>query len=743
MTEKERFLFGRGEKLTDHIPYKGAFGVGDPPYTLQEQVERVEKMLEEVIKDIAEIPKDALADGKAVAALTLHPQYVARSGFPDNLLAEYSFRLIGSKPQKIKPKAGRGSEKEDGIASTILYVAGTEGSFKKLKRSLTSIDEESILSEDIIKIENLESLKPTDRLLGEFDTKENSLEIIVHFDSAVDLDWEEDFQKYAKKSNIKLDMARSYQSRGLLFLSAEGDKNSVQELAKFSFIRAIRKMPVLRTVSRPQMLRNIGTTRLSIPAERALDETFKVAVFDGGLPGNHPFGLWAKNIEPAGSFRIGDPVPDYLDHGQAVTSALLFGSVQPGTLERPFAEVDHYRVLGDELTDGSLYEVMLYIDNILSQTNYPLVSFSIGPALIAGDEEVTAWTSMLDDHLGDGDILAAVAVGNFGDRPWPHSRIQVPSDSVNALAIGASDSQNHLSGWSRAPYSSIGPGRSPGLVKPDLLAFGGCEKDKFKFIFPGPVIAEDCGTSFATPSVIRLAAGLRAYFGNTLTTPAIRSLLVHSAEDSGHPLEEVGWGMVNSDIRKITVCEDGEIKVLYTGKLEPGKVLRAPIPLPEGELSGDITIKATFCYTCTTDPHTPGEYTRAGLDVKFRPHKNKFDPKQRKKDPRFPATDSFFGRHTKSNEQELRTDAHKWDTVRSATINKRAKSLLDPVFDIHYIAREPGNSDSPRRAPKISYALVVTVRAKKIPDLYEKVQARYSELVAIQPKIQIPIAINV
>jgi hypothetical protein len=741
MAEKERFLFGRGEKLTDNVPYKGSFGEGEPPYDLEEQVDRVGEMLGRLIEDISETPKDALADGKAVAALTLHPQYVARSGFPDDLLSEFSLRLIGSKPIKNRPKAGRGSDNEDGIASTVLFVAGANEDFKKFQRSLSKFIDGSALSDDLIKIEQLESVKPEDRILGDLDKKSNTLEVIVHFDSAIDVAWEGDFQKYAKKSKIKLDMSRSYQSRGLLFLSAEGSEESAKELAKFSFVRAIRKMPVLRTVSRPQMLRSTGMGRITIPVEKALDESFRVAVFDGGLPGNHPFGLWARNIEPSGSFKIGAPLPYFLDHGQAVTSALLFGSVNPGSLDRPYAEIDHYRVLGDKITDSSLYEVMLYVDNILSQTNYPLISFSIGPDQVAGDDEVTAWTSMLDDHLGDGDILAAVAVGNDGTNSWPLNRIQVPSDSVNALAIGATDSSQK--GWMRAPYSSIGPGRSPGLVKPDLVAFGGSSKESFKFIFPGPTIAEDSGTSFATPSVVRLAAGLRAYFGAALTTPAIRSLLVHSAINAGHPVEEVGWGIVNNDILKITACGDGEVKVLFTGKLEPGKVLRAPIPLPEGELAGDVIIKATFCYTCTTDPHTPGEYTRAGLDVKFRPHKSKFNKAQKKKDPRFPATDSFFGRHTKSNEQELRTDAHKWDTVRSASKKKRGASLLEPVFDIHYIAREPGNSDSPRRAPKLNYALVVTIQAKKIPDLYEKVQERYKELVAIEPKIQIPIAVSV
>ncbi|MEN2506883.1 S8 family peptidase [Stutzerimonas stutzeri] len=741
MESKERFLFGRGEKLADHVPYRGGFSKSTSPYTLHEQIGRVEPMLSNILDELDRTPTEELAKGNTVAALTLHPQYVSRSGFPVSLLREYSLRLVGSKPKKNKPETGRGSDKEEGIASTVLYVAGDKNSFKAFKSSLPTIEDGSPIAEDLVKIEKLETFSAQDRLLGEFDTDENTLEVIVHFDSAVDLEWEDDLLRYATKKNVSLNMARSYQTRGLLFLSAKGNKAAVDELAKFSFIRAIRRMPKLRTISKPHLLRSAGTTRLTIPTDKALDESFKIAVFDGGLPTDHPFGTWVNAIEPSSHFNIGAPVPKLLEHGQAVTSALLFGSIESGALERPYSEVDHYRVLGDQVNDDSLYDVMLYIDNVLSQTSYPLASFSIGPYQVAGDEEVTAWTSMLDDHLGEGDLLAAVAVGNDGEQDWPSSRIQVPSDSVNALAVGASTCAGLT--WSRAPYSSIGPGRSPGLVKPDVLAFGGCDESKFRFIFPGPVIAEDCGTSFATPSVVRLAAGLRAYFGSALTTQAIKSLLIHSAQDDGYPRSEVGWGMVDPDIRRIVSCADGEIKVLYTGKLEPGKVLRAPIPLPDEELIGSVTIKATFCYSCATDPHTPGEYTRAGLDVKFRPHKDKFDPKQKKPDPRFPKTAAFFSRHDQSNEQELRTDAHKWDTVRSQAVNKQASSLMEPVFDIHYLAREPGKSESPARAPKLPYALVVTVISKKTPDLYEKVQAKYKALVEIQPKIQIPISLGV
>ena len=49
----------------------------------------------------------------------------------------------------------------------------------------------------------------------------------------------------------------------------------------------------------------------------------------------------------------------------------------------------------------------------------------------------------------------------------------------------------------------------------------------------------------------------------------------------------------------------------------------------------------------------------------------------------------------------------------------RASSLSDPVFDVHYNARRGGASD--RGAKSIPYALVITIEAKHMADLYNKI----------------------
>lgn len=740
MSEKVNFILGRGENLTLPVGYQNRDGRSDPPYTWAQQKSYLKSLLVAQADYMSTLPKEVCPGDQAVSIMTLHPQYLSRSAFPEKLLKEFDLRLIGSKPVRVRPRSGRGSDNDMGAASTAIFVAGTRGAFKRLSSGIDQVDgheEENKILLDFLKFEDVSALKPSDRLMGEISPKKaEPLEIVVHFDS-FDFEWESDFIEFAKKSGVTIDSDKNYQTRGLLFFPGEGDLKSAERLAQFSFVRAIRPMPKFRILEEPAVLRSANhAAHVFLPAEPAIDPDCTVAVFDGGLRDDHPFGLWARAIEPDTADNIGDPIGGLQDHGTAVTSAVLFGHVESGHQPRPYCSVDHYRVLGTQTNDRSLYSVMLYVDRVLSQSNYSFATFSFGPYEVAGDDHVTAWTAMLDDHLSSSDLFATVAVGNDGHLPWPQCRIMVPSDSVNAIAVGATDRQG--SGWQRAPYSSIGPGRHPGTVKPDVMHFGGVDDNPFRFVFPGPVIAEDTGTSYATPAVMRVAAGLRAYFGSALSPLAIRALLLHCASPAEHHRDEVGWGAIPEELSDIAVCPDGAVRVLYQGKLKAGKVLRAAIPLPSGQLSGDFSITATFCYTCTTDPHTPGDYTRAGLEVTFRPHALKFD-----KDPQFPKPFSFFKRHERSREQELRIDAHKWETVLHNNVNKRASSLHEPVFDIHYLARRPGDPNSPNDAAQLAYALVVTVHSKTHRDLYDKVLARYANrLAAIRPRLDLPVQVR-
>ncbi|REK21124.1 MAG: hypothetical protein DWQ41_22165, partial [Planctomycetota bacterium] len=159
------------------------------------------------------------------------------------------------------------------------------------------------------------------------------------------------------------------------------------------------------------------------------------------------------------------------------------------------------------------------------------------------------------------------------------------------------------------------------------------------------------------------------------------------------------------------------------------------LPLPSGNLEGMVTLTATFCFACETDPHDPSNYTRGGLDVTFRPHAQKFD-----EDAVHPRSSSFFRRTDYDTEKELRIDAHKWETTLHRRRRFQPKTLKDPVFDVHYQVRESGK---PTAGDKIRYALVITLRAPKTKNLYDKIVQRYqTQLEPMQPIIEVPVRLQ-
>ena len=245
------------------------------------------------------------------------------------------------------------------------------------------------------------------------------------------------------------------------------------------------------------------------------------------------------------------------------------------------------------------------------------------------------------------------------------------------------------------------------------------------------------GTSFAAPNLLRLATGVRAQFGNGINDLTLRALLVHTADQSDIDLCEVGRGRVARSIEAITTCDDDTIRVVYQGEISPAKYIRAQIPFPAEGLEGMVSIAATICYKCITDPHHPGNYTRAGLEIAFRPNDQKFKngDKQMHADTR-----SFFSAPgSGTSEAELRRDAWKWENCLHSEIKMRATGLQNPCFDIHYNSRMEGRNGSPDQ--KLPYAMVITLRAKKVADLYNQIVRDYATVIEpIRPVLEIPIS---
>lgn len=733
------FLIGRGELLTHEVKGPKRKPGKAEVYTLQEAVRRLTPQFTQAAAALDALPPEACPGDFGVARLTMNPSYIARSFFPAAILRSVGLESVGSRTVKITPDGWTKKGEPRECTTTELFVAGKRQAFRHLKAWAKEVEPESDEALDLAHIEKFSMFAAQERIVSLGSKKERYFEVGIHLLPDEDrLFVQRAFAKYAKEHQVNIHSELGFTAGNLWFVPVEGKPDHVGRLAEFVFTRVIRPMPKLRAM-RPVHRSTGVSVSCSLPAEQPLSSEPKVAILDGGLPKQHPIGPWLRSYRVLDENAEDDPRA--LEHGLGVTSAFLFGPIQPnGTAARPFAYVDHLRVL-DKDTDGEdpleLYRTLGFVEEVLLSRQYQFINLSLGPDLPIEDTDVHAWTSVIDDLLSDGDTLMTVAVGNNGelDRAVGNARIQVPSDCVNALAVGATNDTGAT--WARAPYSAVGPGRSPGVVKPDLMAFGGDAIKYFHVLSPGKkaLLTPQLGTSFASPYMLRNAVGVRAILGPELTPLAIKALLVHAADPSTHDKLDVGWGKVPEDLLDVITCPAGIARVVYQGELKPGKYMRAALPLPVGGLTGNIRLRATFCYASPTDPQDAAAYTRAGLEIVFRPSDKKV-----KEGKANAETKGFFDMKQYATEEERRSDMGKWETVLHGARNMRGSSLDNPVFDIHYNAREAGGRAT--GADKIRYALIITVEAPKHADLYNDILRAYARtLIPIQPQVSLPIRV--
>ncbi len=744
---QQNFLLGKGERLTTDIVVKSGGGPKEEPYTIAEARDRLAPMVAGAAAAIDGLPGLACPKDEAVISLTLNPEYIAKSYYPENLLQNVGIEVVGSRPRLIVPEKRSRDRDPEAAFTTELFARGKRSSIRNWSRDLPSWSTERLGAKNLPSIETISAPAPEDKIKGPLPSSGCIvLEVVFH---ASELEMEmglmREFAVYLDRLEIDAQFGREFFAKGLCFQALSAPAERANEIATFTGVRVLRQMPGLRTL-RPLVRSSlIPNQKLSLPDEPPVSNDVRVAIFDGGIPEDHPLTKWVKPIECDGVKLASDT---YLEHGVGVSSAALFSSIEPGEKPpRPYSFLDHYRVVDDDPgrephDRHELYEVLERIESVLESQNYDFINLSLGPNVPIEDDEIHSWTAVLDERLSRISTLAMIAVGNNGegDAIAGLDRIQVPADCVNAMGIGACDSPDGT--WKRAPYSSKGPGRSPGRIKPDLVEFGGVLNRSFVVVAHDPQLGltATSGTSFATPSALRLGVGVRAHFGRSLNHLAIRALLIHTCERGEEDFKEVGWGRVARALDEVVLCDDDTVRVVYQGEISPAKRIRALIPIPSGPIPGLVSITSTICFQPQTDPHHPGNYTRAGLELTFRPHDGKFSRNNKGANKQLhPDSARFFGSKSPgTTEYELRRDAWKWETCLHGSNRKRGSSLRNPCFDIHYNARLEGRNFTPE--DKLDYAMVVTVRASGVTDLYDQIVRQYAaHLEPLRPIAEIPI----
>lgn len=731
MAREHNFLLGQGERLTRAHELDSQSREKDPPYQFDRARDRLVAPLSAAADWAEDLPAQACPSDKVVVEMVIHPRYLSKSDQPTALIRSMGGQTIGRKSVEISPEAW-GTKKHPEKASTDkLFVAITRRNLREFSDRLPAWTLREPGSKELTQVEAIYPSSAERKLMDVPPVGSFMAEVVLH--NAGDQHVLAEFERFARSLGAKVLTERQRANGWLTFVPVRLTDTSAPLLAQFAFVRAIRTMPRLRSVVNSP-LRSLSHA-VALPSVESLSRE-RAVIFDGGLPADAVQALspWVRHIEPAG---IGPADRESTLHGLAVTSSFLFGPMKKGVVtQRPPCDVDHVRVIDDETgSDLEYYDVLERITDHLDSSPgvYRFGCLSLGPRRAITDDEVTAWTAEMDTRLAHGETLMAVAVGNDGDLDpsLGLNRIQPPSDGVNVFSIGACDSQGKT--WNRAPYSCVGPGRSPGMFKPEVLAFGGSEKYPFEVLGPNGTSLGVTGTSFAAPYALRACASVASIVQTPLSALTLRALAIHRAEPKRSKSHgATGWGRLSESAHTLVTCDDCEAVVVYQGDLPLGQHLRAHLALPKSTpLQGPVVITATLAIAPEVDPEHASTYTRGGLGITFRPHHQRFELDEKGVPRDEPVTRDFFNSTRLKGrvpEYILRKDAHKWETVVRAKRALDASDLSSPFFDVFYNRRMRGGAQ--KEPMPLRYALIVTVRCEAVANLYDLVLQDYIQTLA-------------
>jgi hypothetical protein len=249
-----RFIIGRGEVLTYEIPAPKSGGPKAHPYTLAEAKTALIPQIRNIASQVRDLPAQACPGDLAVAKMTLHPAYIAKSFFPTGLLRGAGLIPVGSRTVKVAPRKDTRKKLVEQRETTQIFVAGTRESFARFPAYAQQLSTDIKEGVEFSEIEALGLMSTEDRIkASENEEGSGVYEVGLHLipDTPVEA-LRRSFTAYCRQCGFSVASKHEFQVGGLMFVPVEGDAFGLNALAEFTLMRVIRPMPTLRCHFSPQ-----------------------------------------------------------------------------------------------------------------------------------------------------------------------------------------------------------------------------------------------------------------------------------------------------------------------------------------------------------------------------------------------------------------------------------------------------------------------------------------------------------
>lgn len=420
--------------------------------------------------------------------------------------------------------------------------------------------------------------------------------------------------------------------------------DALESLKEFDGVQLIAEMPTYDM----SLTETTEDHDVPIKAPKAGVEYPVVGILDTGIANIPHLAPWLH--EDSITYYVEDDVNKR--HGTFVAGVMIYGDDLEGKAYTGFEGCKLFEaIVMPDLTKQKIYESELIEqirDAISRYDHIKIWNLSLGTDRDADLDDFSDFAKALDEIQEQHDVLICKSAGNCDNFKInaPKRRIAKSADTVRGIVIGSLTHDkidtDHAEKHNPSPFSRIGPGPAH-LIKPDIVHIGGNAgtDDRNKTVI-NPIksfsvdgkLAKNIGTSFSTPRVSAIAAGLNSMLNESFNAILLKALIIHSAKypeemkmNIADKLNTVGFGLP-SNISDILFNEPNEITLILQDTLEKGNfidILDFPYPESmvddEGYFYGEITV--TLITSPILESSQGAEYCQSNIDVMLGTYDNK------------------------------------------------------------------------------------------------------------------------
>jgi hypothetical protein len=428
------------------------------------------------------------------------------------------------------------------------------------------------------------------------------------------------------------------------------------------------KHPLIKKIHLPPVIKRSPSATRSRPTEAILptpirgNEYPQIAIVDGGIA--DVLNPWIRD-----RWRFLAPNHRGEEHGTFIGGLIVAGGQLNGIDICP--ETDGCHLIDVDIlprenvnfgdyfnsTTEFLDELAIAVQTLKARTGVRIFNFSINVEQAVESDVYHPFSRRLDQIAQENDVIFIISAGNapYFRPEWPENptqalstlasaaddRLKVPAESVRNLSVGAVNPPHVAPALTHAPasYSCRGPGLRIGM-KPDLAHIGGCGTQHINLghglfsIAPDGLIADGCGTSYATPLVAKTLASLDNAIEGEVSRETLMALTIHHAVLpellSQKELLEVARHLVGFGIpenaTRILEGDDHQITLVFANRLKEGKRMQFSFSWPtslveNGKCTGSA--KLTLVSTPPLDYKYGVEFVRVNMNAALRQEQKK------------------------------------------------------------------------------------------------------------------------